>query len=77
MFCGSCSHKEVCRYKSEYEKLLDDANSKIDMVQYPFRLSIKCCLYKADNYHPFSYNLQKEISINPPYKITSEDYYSK
>lgn len=45
--CISCSHKEVCKYKEEFEKLMEEIKNKGIKIPKMFNLDITCSKYFA------------------------------
>ena len=45
--CKNCQHCDVCRFKKDYEKTMDNLNVKIPT---PFSIELKCPHYKTP-YH--------------------------
>ena len=43
--CISCSHKEVCKYKEEFEKLMEEIKNKGIKIPKMFNLDITCSKY--------------------------------
>lgn len=45
--CNSCSHQEVCKYKEDFEKFMEDIKNKGIKVPKMFDLDIKCSKYSS------------------------------
>ena len=45
--CISCSHKEVCKYKEEFEKFMEEIKNKGIKIPKMFNLDITCSKYFA------------------------------
>ena len=45
--CISCSHKEVCKYKEEFEKLMEEIKNKGIKIPKMFNLDITCSKYSS------------------------------
>ena len=45
--CISCSHKEVCKYKEEFEKFMEEIKNKNIKIPKMFDLDITCSKYFA------------------------------
>ena len=45
--CISCSHKEVCKYKEEFEKFLEEIKNKGIKIPKMFNLDITCSKYSS------------------------------
>ena len=45
--CISCSHKEVCKYKEEFEKFMEEIKNKDIKIPKMFNLDITCSKYFA------------------------------
>ena len=45
--CNSCSHMEVCKYKDDFEKFMEDIKNKGIKVPKMFDLDIKCSKYSS------------------------------
>ena len=45
--CISCSHQEVCKYKEEFEKFMEDIKNKGIKIPKMFNLDITCSKYFA------------------------------
>ncbi len=40
--CADCQHRNICKYKDEYEKVLNELNIKVSA---PFKLVLTCDHY--------------------------------
>ena len=45
--CNSCSHIEVCKYKEEFKKFIEDIKDKSIKVPKMFNLDITCSKYSS------------------------------
>lgn len=45
--CISCSHKEVCKYKEEFEKFMEEIKNKGIKIPKMFNLDITCSKYSS------------------------------
>ena len=45
--CNSCSHMEVCKYKEDFEKFMEDIKNKGIKIPKMFDLDIKCSKYSS------------------------------
>lgn len=45
--CISCSHKEVCKYKEEFEKFMEEIKNKDIKIPKMFNLDITCSKYSS------------------------------
>ena len=45
--CISCSHQEVCKYKEEFEKFMEEIKNKSIKIPKMFNLDITCSKYFA------------------------------
>jgi hypothetical protein len=71
--CYNCTHREVCGYKDEYNKLLKDVEKTVNCKSYNkmFSLSVDCKHYKDNNFNMINY---KGYDISPyPYPINVSD----
>ena len=45
--CNSCSHKEVCKYKEEFEKFMEEIKNRGIKIPKMFNLDITCSKYSS------------------------------
>lgn len=64
--CNSCSHMEVCKYKEEFEKFIEDIKNKSIKVPKMFNLDITCSKYSS-RYNAIIRTIDTTPQITPLY----------
>lgn len=65
--CKDCIHKEVCKYKQDYELLLSDLTADyIEQLENRFTLTLSCILWMSE------FEDEPEL-LDPSFEMDGED----